>query len=469
MGEMARSEQGALAMYTYLTYIFKTDIFEPRSIELVDAQPQHIQTILDTINKNACQLAYSNMRTVTANAALQSSLKHIHLDLHSMNEPCNSLPFCAAHFPKLESLVISHSPNFKSENSNQMSLGVLFSLPWYHLVELQLPYISDAYVATLKDKCPNLQYLHVQPEPRYERWPAYAQSFTPDGLCALASQWQRLRHLSVGYAFRHVSRAKSQTYGLVSPSRLSFVGGRPGSFIERPEKLSLHLDSLTLKNKSTPKQQHRQQQQWQHQHRHKQNEYEEGEVQGVPGPMSLDTFSIAPKNRNLRVLRMPYLQLPFSVSLALLKDIPQLQILEFTPVLKHIEPLKSPSITATLRRRVSVSLSPQFNASFADPDVVYQLRTTKHPLKDMILHDACTTRYISTSWIEVMNSLVQLVSVTLVAVSQDDISAADRVSSFCARNGAKFGVEIDDQSRRYQTCLDFASSWGKMGDLVRKG
>ncbi|KAJ1905908.1 hypothetical protein LPJ81_001663, partial [Coemansia sp. IMI 209127] len=129
MGEMARSEQGALAMYTYLTYIFKTDIFEPRSIELVDAQPQHIQTILDTINKNAGQLAYSDMRTVTANAALQSSLKHIHLDLHSMNESCNSLPFCAAHFPKLESLIISHSPDFKSEYSNQMSLGVLFSLP----------------------------------------------------------------------------------------------------------------------------------------------------------------------------------------------------------------------------------------------------------------------------------------------------------------------------------------------------
>ncbi|KAJ2548222.1 hypothetical protein EV175_004910, partial [Coemansia sp. RSA 1933] len=145
MGEMARSEQGALAMYTYLTYIFKTDIFKPRFIELVDAQPQHIQTILDTINENSCQLDYADMRTATANTVLQSSLKCIRLDLHSMNDSRNSLPFCAAHFPKLESLVIGHSPDFRGESSNQMSLGVLFSLPWYHLVELQLPFISDAY------------------------------------------------------------------------------------------------------------------------------------------------------------------------------------------------------------------------------------------------------------------------------------------------------------------------------------
>ncbi|KAJ1668927.1 hypothetical protein EV178_000191 [Coemansia sp. RSA 1646] len=453
MGAMARSEQGALAMYTYLTYIFKTDIFEPRFIELVDAQPQHIQTILDTINKNASQLVYSDMRAATAKAALQSSLKNIRLDMHSMNDSNHSLPFCAAHFPKLESLVVNHSPDFKGDNSNQMSLGVLFSLPWHQLVELQLPFISDAYVETLKDKCPNLQFLHVQPEPRYERWPAYAQAFTPCGLCTLASQWQKLRHLSVGYAFRHVSHTKPQSYGLVSPSRLSFGGGRPMSFIERPAKRSLQLDSRTFNHKPTPKQQ--------------QNQHEDGEVQGLPGPMSLDAFSIFPKNRNLRVLRMPYLQLPFSVGLALLKDIPQLQVLEFMPVLKHVEP-KSPSITSTLRRRVSVSLTPQFNAPFADPDVVYHLRTTKHPLKDLVLHDACTTRYISTSWIEVMNSLLQLVAVTFVAVSQDDIAAAGRVLAFCARNGAKFNVEIDDQSRRHQTCLGFASNWEKMVDLLWK-
>ncbi|KAJ2738556.1 hypothetical protein H4S06_006434, partial [Coemansia sp. BCRC 34490] len=204
------------------------------------------------------------------------------------------------------------------------------------------------------------------------------------------------------------------------------------------------------------------------QHNHFQRgQNEDGEVQGIPGPMSLDSFTIFPKNRNMRVLRMPYLQIPFSVGLALLKDIPQLQILEFAPVLKHIEP-KSPSITSTLRRRVSASLSPQFNAPFADSDVVYHLKSTKHPLKDMILHGACTTRFISTSWIEVMNSLVELATVTFIAVSPDDIAAADRVAAFCARNGARFGIEIDNRSRRHQTCLDFASSWGKMGDLLWK-
>ncbi|KAJ2602759.1 hypothetical protein EV177_006770 [Coemansia sp. RSA 1804] len=329
MSAMSRSEQGAVAMYTYLTYIFKSDIFEPRFVELIDAQPRHIQTILDTINKNASHLVYSDMRAITSNAGLQSSLRHICLDMHNMNDSRFSLPFCSAHFPKLGSLVINHSPDFKSDNPNIM---------------------------------PTLNQQH--------------------------SHFQR-------------------------------------------------------------------------------GQNEDGEVQGIPGPMSLDSFTIFPKNRNMRVLRMPYLQIPFSVGLALLKDIPQLQILEFAPVLKHIEP-KSPSITSTLRRRVSASLSPQFNAPFADSDVVYHLKSTKHPLKDMILHGACTTRFISTSWIEVMNSLVELATVTFIAVSPDDIAAADRVAAFCARNGARFGIEIDNRSRRHQTCLDFASSWGKMGDLLWK-
>ncbi|KAJ2512443.1 hypothetical protein H4217_006885 [Coemansia sp. RSA 1939] len=459
MSAMSRSEQGAVAMYTYLTYIFKSDIFEPRFVELIDAQPRHIQTILDTINKNASHLVYSDMRAITSNAGLQSSLRHICLDMHNMNDSRFSLPFCSAHFPKLGSLVINHSPDFKSDNPNIMSLGVLFSIPWYHLVELQLPFISDAYVTTLKDKCPNLQFLYVLPEPRYERWPAYAQAFTPCGLCALASQWQRLRHLSVSYAFRNVIQEQPQSYGLMSPSRLSFSGGRPSSVMERPESLSLQLNPHhIIKHRPTLNQQHSHFQRGQN---------EDGEVQGIPGPMSLDSFTIFPKNRNMRVLRMPYLQIPFSVGLALLKDIPQLQILEFAPVLKHIEP-KSPSITSTLRRRVSASLSPQFNAPFADSDVVYHLKSTKHPLKDMILHGACTTRFISTSWIEVMNSLVELATVTFIAVSPDDIAAADRVAAFCARNGARFGIEIDNRSRRHQTCLDFASSWGKMGDLLWK-
>ncbi|KAI9503329.1 hypothetical protein GGI25_002842 [Coemansia spiralis] len=450
MSEMAKSEQGTLAMYTYITYILKTDLFEPISIEFTDAQPQHMQDILNVINKNPHQLEYSKMRVVTANAALQSSLRHVRLDMHNMTDGRHSIPFCAAHFPWLESLVVSHSPDFKGTKDNLMSLGVLFSLPWINLVELQLPFISDSYAMMLKDKCPSLQFFYVYPEPRYERWPAYDQPFTSDGLYVLATQWPKLRHLVINYAFRSMLQSQPTSHALLSPSRLSFGGGRPASIIGKSGKPSYQSESRIFGYKSM-----------------QQQEQQDKEQQSTPGAMSLDSFTIYPRNRNLRVLRIPYLQLPFSTGLALLRDIPQLQIFEFMPVLKDTTP-KSPGIASTLRRRVSASRSPQFNAPFADPDVVYHLKTSKHPLKELILHEASTTRYISSSWIEIMNSFIDLVTVTLVAVNQEDLTAAGLLMQFCKRNDAKFDVDIDDQSRRYQTCVDFANSWEKMGDLLWK-
>ncbi|KAJ1961494.1 hypothetical protein GGI12_003219 [Dipsacomyces acuminosporus] len=202
MGKLAKTTHGALAMYTYLTYLLKTDIFAPKSLELSDAQPHHMQTVLSTINKNEHQLDYTSTRTVTGSTALQSSLKRLRFEMHNMAEGRHGIPFCAAHFPQLESLIVQHIPDFKGSRSSLTNLGVLFSLPWSYLVELQLPFVSNESTKTLGDKCPTLQYLTVRPEPRYERWSAYAQPFTPKYLHALACQWPNMRQLVVSYAFR---------------------------------------------------------------------------------------------------------------------------------------------------------------------------------------------------------------------------------------------------------------------------
>ncbi|KAJ2878531.1 hypothetical protein IWW38_006300, partial [Coemansia aciculifera] len=186
MCEMDKTEAGALAMYTYMTYLLKTDIFAPRSIALTGTKPHHMQTILSKMTENTQRLAYDHMRVATKNLALQFSLKRLCLNLHSMTEGRSTTPFCAAHFPQLESLIIGHSPDFKGGRDDPMNLGVLFRLPWPRLVDLQLPFVSDEYARILRDKCPSLQFLHVLPEPRYERWTAYSQTFTPNGLYMLA-------------------------------------------------------------------------------------------------------------------------------------------------------------------------------------------------------------------------------------------------------------------------------------------
>ncbi|KAJ2824553.1 hypothetical protein GGI24_003375, partial [Coemansia furcata] len=225
MSEMAKAESGALAMYVYITYLLKTDIFAPRYIVFTGAQPRHLQTILSKIAENAHRLTYDRMRVTTNNLALQFSLKRLCLNLHSMTEGRYTTPFCAAHFPQLESLVVSHSPDFKGgQEDDPMDLGVLFRLPWPRLVDLQLPFISDDYARTLRDKCPSLQYLHVCPEPRYERWTAYSQTYTPNGLHTLANQWRTMRQLSVSYAFRQGLQPKvPDGIAPASPSRLSFT------------------------------------------------------------------------------------------------------------------------------------------------------------------------------------------------------------------------------------------------------
>ncbi|KAJ2498781.1 hypothetical protein GGH96_004065 [Coemansia sp. RSA 1972] len=365
MGAMAKTAAGSRAMEAYITYLFKTDIFAPTSIELTDAQPQHLQSVLTAINANTHNISYDKMRATTSTAALQSSLRRICFDMHNMASGRDRIIFCAVHFPKLESLIVRHSPDFRLLHDDTMNLGVLFSLRWPNLVELQLPFISDQYAKTLQSKCPALRFLFVLPESRYERWTAYSQSFTPEGLHGLATHWPTMQQL----------------------------------------------------------------------------------------------------HRNLCVLRMPYLQLPFSVALAMLVDVPQLLILEFTPLLRDpVVPLQG--LASTLRRRVSILPSPQLNAPFADSKVVYQLGTAKHPLESMVLHDACTTRYITTSWIQIMNTFLQLSAVSFVATSQDDVTIGSRIKLFCSRNDAAFDVDIDDQSRAFQTRIDFTNSWGRAEGLA---
>ncbi|KAJ2324386.1 hypothetical protein IWW51_003297 [Coemansia sp. RSA 2702] len=319
MGTMSKTAAGVRAMNSYITYLFKTDIFAPVAVELIDAQPQHLQSVLAAINANTHNIAYDRMRSTTSTTALQSSLRRICFDMHNMAAGRDRIIFCAAHFPKLESLVVRHSPDFKLPHTDAMNLG--------------------------------------------------------------------------------------------SP---------------------------------TPK------------------------VESVPGLWPRESFSVHPKHRSLRVLRMPYLQLPFSVALEMLVSIPQLSILEFAPLLRDPTP-PSLGIASTLRRRVSITPSPsqpQLNAPFAESSVVYQLGTTKHPLESMILHDACTTRYITTSWIQIMNTFLQLAAVTFVATSQEDVTIASRIKLFCARNDAAFAIETDDQSRTFQTCIDFTNTWSQAEGLI---
>ncbi|KAJ1842650.1 hypothetical protein LPJ70_003726 [Coemansia sp. RSA 2708] len=440
MGTMSKTAAGVRAMNSYITYLFKTDIFAPVAVELIDAQPQHLQSVLAAINANTHNIAYDRMRSTTSTTALQSSLRRICFDMHNMAAGRDRIIFCAAHFPKLESLVVRHSPDFKLPHTDAMNLGVLFSLPWVGLVELQLPFISDKLAQTLQSKCPVLRYLHVLPDPRYERWTAYSQTFTPDGLHGLVVHWPAMRQLVVRHAFRQELPIQGTTAPPMSPSRLSFGSVRRSTLKPRASVLPLSPDSQS----PTPK------------------------VESVPGLWPRESFSVHPKHRSLRVLRMPYLQLPFSVALEMLVSIPQLSILEFAPLLRDPTP-PSLGIASTLRRRVSITPSPsqpQLNAPFAESSVVYQLGTTKHPLESMILHDACTTRYITTSWIQIMNTFLQLAAVTFVATSQEDVTIASRIKLFCARNDAAFAIETDDQSRTFQTCIDFTNTWSQAEGLI---
>ncbi|KAJ2683709.1 hypothetical protein IWW39_005347 [Coemansia spiralis] len=447
MSEMAKAEPGALAMYTYITYLLKTDIFAPRHIVFTGVQPRHLQTILSKISENTQGLTYSRMRVTTSNLALQFSLKRLCLNLHSMTEGRHTTPFCAVHFPQLESLAVSHSPDFKGGRDDPMDLGVLFRLPWPRLVDLELPFISDDYAKVLCDKCPKLQFLYVRPEPRYERWTAYSQTFTPSGLHTLANQWRSLRQLSVSYAFRQGLQPPEPTSIVpASPSRLSFTGSRMGTFSSRGSSggsgslSSLSIETFAAATAACGK-------------------------SPLPGPQLRDSFSISLLNSCLRVLHVPYLQLPFSAGLALLADAPQLQILEFAPVLRDPEPA-TPGIATTLRRRIVQPAALPLNAPFADPEVVHRIRNARHPLQSLILHEACSTRYISSSWIEIVNSFAQLPAVTFVATKQEDFAVAARLALFCSRNNATFGIEVDDQSRRHQTCVDFANSWERSGKLL---
>ncbi|KAJ2077904.1 hypothetical protein H4R24_004840 [Coemansia sp. RSA 988] len=442
MGELARTDAGMRTMLAYLTLLLKTDVFAPAAVVLADVQPEHLHAVLTAINANTQRLAYDHMRINTGAAALQSSLRYLRLDMRNMADGRRRIIFCAAHFPRLEALVLDHSPDFRLLHEDPMDLGVLFSLPWRCLVELRLPFISDQLAHALLRKCPALRFLCVLPAPRYERWPAYSHGFSPDGLHALASQWPALRQLVVRHAFRHAPPAPHTPVApsqLLSPSRLSFSGSRLGTLKSRTAPESLLAESTS----TTPK------------------------PDALPGPCVRDSFEICPKNMHLRVLRMPYLELLFTKALQLLLDLPQLAVLEFSPVLDSPPPPQT-RISTTLRRRVSMSPAPapQLNAPFADTDVVYRLGASKHPLEDMVVHRACSTRYITCSWIQIMNSLPQLAAVTFVAAGQEDVAIANRVKLFCARNDAAFAVGIEDQSHAYQTCLDFADSWGRVGTLA---
>ncbi|KAJ2786549.1 hypothetical protein GGI15_001424 [Coemansia interrupta] len=443
MATMAKTSPGALAMYTYIVYLLKTDIFSPVSIGFVDAQPQDMQRILETINANAQQLVYAQMRTSTGNTALQSSLKRLRLDMRNMADGRHTIPFCAAHFPALESLVVGHSPDFKNALDSPMSLSVLFSLPWQNLVELQLPFVSDQLVGVLRDKCPAMQYLYVRPEPRYERWTAYSHGFSPSGLARLARQWPTLRQLVVRYAFRQASSADQDHSGHPAPppSRTSFSASRISTLALRSSTINSFSASLDPSASPAAKSQ-------------------------FPGPQPCDSFFIRPRNTSLRVLRIPYLQIPFSAAIAMLVDVPQLRIFEFASLLKDHEVQHSTGLTSTLRRRISVAIDPLLSVPFAESDVVYRIQEMKHPLRNMILHEACTTRYISTSWIQIINSFAELDSVKFVAIKSEDSTIAQRVRQFCLGNNANFAVEIDDQSRSYQTCADFTNSWEKAGKLM---
>ncbi|KAJ1813991.1 hypothetical protein LPJ75_002958 [Coemansia sp. RSA 2598] len=437
MGAMARTSAGSLAMYTYIVYLFKTDILAPAFVEFVDAHPLNMQRILDTINENAHQLPYAQMRVGTSSAALQSTLRALRLDMRSMVDGRHTIPFCAAHFPTLESLVVAHSPDFKGGRDSPTNLGVLLSIPWPNLVELQLPFISDLLVSVLREKCPALQYLRVTPEPRYERWTAYSQGFSPSGLSRLACQWQTLRQLVVRFAFCQASGAVQQQQQQHSNqpapplSRQSFSSSRIGA--------SLSLDILSP---SAPKTQ-------------------------LPGIQLCESFTIRPRNTSLRVLRMPYLQIPFSAALKMLTETPQLRIFEFASLIREPEQ-QSSGLKSTLRRRISAAVDPLFSMCFAESEVVYRLQDMKHPLTNMILHEACTTRYISTSWIQIVNTFESLASVVFVAKKNEDVTIAGRIMQFCLGNNAGFAVEVSDQTRRHQTCANFADSWEKTGKILWK-
>ncbi|KAJ2860810.1 hypothetical protein FB639_005580, partial [Coemansia asiatica] len=257
MSAMGRTSAGSLAMYMYIVYLFKTDIFAPAFIEFIDARPQNMQRILDTINENAHQLPYSQMRVGTSSTALQSTLRVLRLDMRSMVDGRHTIPFCAAHFPMLESLVVAHSPDFSSGRDTPTNLGVLFSLLWPNLVELQLPFISDQLSSILREKCPALQYLHVSPEPRYERWTAYSQGFSPSGLCKLACQWQTLRQLVVRFAFCHALGTEQAQNNQPAPplSRSSFSSSRIGTFTGKAGASIGATLSLDKHSSSAPKMQ----------------------------------------------------------------------------------------------------------------------------------------------------------------------------------------------------------------------
>ncbi|KAJ2815185.1 hypothetical protein IWW50_006901, partial [Coemansia erecta] len=68
MGTMAKTSAGSRAMDAYITYLFKTDIFAPTSIELTDVQPHHLQAVLSAINANTHNISYDEMRATTSTA-----------------------------------------------------------------------------------------------------------------------------------------------------------------------------------------------------------------------------------------------------------------------------------------------------------------------------------------------------------------------------------------------------------------
>ncbi|KAI8318508.1 hypothetical protein GQ54DRAFT_314426 [Martensiomyces pterosporus] len=442
MGELAKTSQGALSMYTYIMYLLKTDVFAPSVLELTNAQPHHMQTILSTINKNEQKLDYANMRTATGTAALQSSLRRLHFDMHNMAEGRHGIPFCAAHFPQLESLTVRHTPDFKGGKSSLMSLGVLFSLPWSRLVELQIPFISDEYTKVLCDKCPSLQHLTVRPEPRYERWSAYSQPFAPESLRKLACQWPNMRQLAVSYAFRQPLQSQETAHPYFGGPRLSLSLHRVGSRSTKGGGSSSSIAAKSPRTSTTP-----------------------NAKLAIPGPMSLDSFLLQPKNMTLRVLCAPYLQLPFSSAMALLETAPQLRILEFTPTLRRPEPA-SLSIAASLRKRSNAPTAAAPEVEFGDSSVVYRLKGMKHPLENMILHDACSVEYAQRGFVQVMNSFARLEAVTFVAIKTLDFQVLTGLSSSLAKQNARFAIEVDDQSQNHNTCIDFTNSWEKAGNLM---
>lgn len=466
MGYMETSGPLSRFLYTYIAYLLKTDIFSPQSIQFTDAQPRHMQGILHAIDVNSYKLTYDQLRVAhdivnnSNNISFNNTLKRLRLDMHNMVDSQFSIPFSAAQFPVLESLVLTHSPDFKGTRNGTpiMDLGDLFRHPWQHLVELQLPFISDSYASQLYGNCPGLRILYICPESRYERWPEYSQPFTINGLYSLVSQWPTiLRQLVVNYAFRCPVLHRNSATDVHPPESLT---GTTTTQYRNPSALSrvstarsrLSLgESSGNKSPLSPIM-----------------ERKTAINREIPGFQYSDTFHASLHTSNLSVLRLPYLQLPFTACFDILAKAPHLSILEFAPVLKEAQQTARARISATLRRRSTILAPPSQTMStpFSTPDTVTRLVKMNHLLEELILHGPCTSQYLSPGWIEVLNLLTRLSRVTFVATSHEDVNMADRVSKFCSRNNASFDVVAEDQCNAYHTRVDFAESWSKSSQLL---